>query len=126
MAQVDPEMQELLARNLQYPDVEAVVKRLNAKKDLVDLYISDIVKHSKYRQPHAFMDLEYALTASASAAAKAEMDGVPEDRIEMLRRFSSQVAFELEKLAPPPMPQPMIPGMEAPPVAPAMPQEPLQ
>jgi hypothetical protein len=127
LAQIDPQLQTSLARNLNYPDVKAVVKRLSAKKDLVDKYIDDIIEHGKYRPPHSFLDLEYAVTASALATAKAELEKVPEDRLDKLRSFSLEVAKMLEKLAVPPPPQGMTMGppgqtaMGAPPVDQAIP-----
>lgn len=102
LAQVNPALGPALMQLLDdVPDLGRLAKRENAQFDLPEKYISSILEHGVYESPFAEMNLQATRTQATSALLQARIDGVPEDRIELLRRFIDEVDF----LMTPPAPQ---------------------
>lgn len=108
---------------LDFPDVERFMSLATAARDDVDMLLEMMIEHGEYQPPEPFMDLQLAIRMTQSAYLRARTDGVPEDRLELLRRFMGDAKALLEKAAPPttgPMP-PVAPPDGGIPMAPDMP-----
>jgi len=72
---------------LDYPDLEAVNQLATAFIDDVDLLIEQMIEKGQYNPPETFSNLEFAIQRVQSAYLRAKIDGVPEERLELLRRY---------------------------------------
>ena len=72
---------------LDYPDLEAVNQLATSFIDDVDLLIEQMIEKGQYNPPETFSNLEFAIQRVQSAYLRAKIDGVPEDRLELLRRY---------------------------------------
>ena len=117
---------------LDYPDLEAVNQLATAFIDDVDLLIEEMIEKGRYHPPETFSNLEFAIQRVQSAYLRAKIDKVPEERLELLRRYMddairvlqtqqmAQVATQ-QAMMPEGAPAPGggAPAMGAPPAAPA-------
>lgn len=124
------------------PDVEAVVNRISAPLRLAEKYVDRILQDNEYEPPFESMDLQLTREIATKSMLQAFVDGVPEERIETLRRFIGSVDELISKqqmqspmvpsdamaqVAPPGVPGTSPTLMGAPPVSPAMMQtQPVQ
>lgn len=101
---------------LDFPDVEAYTSLATASLDNIKKIISDIIEEGVYNTPEPYMDIERASVIAQQSYLKARTSGVPEERLELLRRFITDC--EAMKPLPPapamPMGQPMANPMPAP------------
>ena len=72
---------------LDYPDLEAVNQLATAFIDDVDLLIEEMIEKGRYHPPETFSNLEFAIQRVQSAYLRAKIDKVPEERLELLRRY---------------------------------------
>tara|TARA_Y100000310_G_scaffold335321_1_gene417004 strand:+ start:1783 stop:3645 length:1863 start_codon:yes stop_codon:yes gene_type:complete len=72
---------------LDYPDLEAVNQLATAFIDDVDLLIEEMIEKGHYHPPESFSNLEFAIQRVQSAYLRAKIDKVPEERLELLRRY---------------------------------------
>lgn len=80
------------------PDMEGYLSRKDASRRLTDKMIGMMLDKGVYIEPVEEMNLEDAATQSALAALEARVDGnVPEERIELIRRFSGRCKEMLEE-----------------------------
>jgi hypothetical protein len=106
------------------PDLEAVVSRVNASRNIVEKLLGLILEHGKYEPPFSEMDLKLAKQITVETIVQAQVDDVDEDRIALLRQFNQQIDDLLAPPPPPPMPMgmegmgPMGPEMGMPPMGP--------
>ena len=75
---------------LDFPDLESYTKYANAPQE--DLYrqIELIVEHGEYHPPEPFQNLQLGVKLFQSAYLWAKTASVPEDKLEMLRRWSEE------------------------------------
>jgi hypothetical protein len=78
--------QETARTLLDFPDLEGAMDLLNAAYDDAMLHIENIITLGEYTEPDPFGNLELLKNSAQAAYLKAKKDGVPEDRLEMLRR----------------------------------------
>jgi hypothetical protein len=71
-----------------------------AARENVNMIIEDMIENGNYQTPEPFMNLALAIQMVQSAYLKARMRNVPEERLELLRRFIEDCQM---MLAPPPM-----------------------
>ena len=115
---------------LDFPDVEEFLTLANASQDSIKLAIENILDKGRYTAPEPFMNLQTALMLGQANYLKAWTDGVPEEKLELLRRFISEC---LRMLQPPPvpmtpqgpMPTPQIPSQNMQPQTPAQATPPM-
>lgn len=121
-----------------FPDTEAYAKRKNAPRKTVERNIAAMLR-GEYRSPEPFDPHQQALKLVNEAYHDARNDNVPEDRLELLRRYMADTADFLKPPPPmtppaaaadqppqmggppPPAPSPMGPPMGPSPMGPAMP-----
>lgn len=72
---------------LDFPDLERNMALDRAASDNIDRLIENMVDEGVYEAPEPFMDLMLALKKVQSSYNKAVNDGVPEDRLALLRQF---------------------------------------
>jgi hypothetical protein len=110
---------------LDFPDLEGETKLLNAPKDLAErlaerfLDADDPSDPSVYLAPEPNWPLQQLYLRFIFTITDAENDGAPDENIELLRRFNSQIEFEAKRIGL------QLPGMPAPGQGPANTAAPL-
>lgn len=126
LSQVSPELApHLLGLLTGVPDLEAVVRTATGPRDLVEKQIEAILDRGEYDPPRPYGDYEMIITQARNAVQRAEVDGVDEDRVELLRLYLSEAERMREQATPPPqslpapqaggaMPAQQLPGVPPP------------
>ena len=104
-------------RLLELPDLREFEEMEDASYNLVMRIISEIKKGGKYVGPEPFMDLTEGVWLMQHAYLLGKLDGVPEDRLELMSTWIAQAQFALQANAPPPAPPALPGGPGAPPGA---------
>lgn len=101
-----------IPRLISNPDIDAVLDPMMAVQDRIYQIIDRILDHGEdaYEGPDELIDPKQQLTLFLNAYAKAQYDGAPDDRLQLLSQYISQLK---DILAPPPPPVPA-PGMGPP------------
>lgn len=107
---------------LEFPDVAKVNKVKLGPRNVVISTIETMIEENKYIPPEPFMNLMFAREYAQDYYSNGKAEGMPEERLELLRRFMAQVTKLInESQAPAPMTQ-MQPGVaEAPPTSDLLP-----
>lgn len=131
LLEISPEMQPYALQLLDYPDLEAVTKRLTAQTEYIEK-ITDRMLYGKsediqdlFEPPDSFTDLPQAMEISRGKLLRARMEGAPPERLDLLMRYMTEAEKLMERMAakqaemmmpPPPMPEamPPAPGGRAP------------
>lgn len=74
-------------RLLDYPDLEAVNSLATAAQDDIYTIIEDMLSKGKYHTPEPYSNLALGLKLVQSAYLRAKVDGAPEARLQLLRRY---------------------------------------
>ena len=104
---------------LEFPDLRREMDLDLASVDVIDFRLSQIMLGKEYIPPTPEMDLMLALKRSLNAILLSENRNVPEERIELLRKWRDTVQEYLNQAAPPAPPGP--PGAGGPPTGPGFP-----
>lgn len=113
---------EEVAEYLDHPDINRLSSMINAPFERIQLMIEQIIEEGNYVKPDKYMNLQLAMQQGTYQLNKAEVDGVPEERLELLRNWLDEVADLLGANEPPPPPEA---GMGPPPPEGAMPPAPM-
>lgn len=90
-------------------DTRSETDLANAPYDLIDERMDRILYDGEQQMPEPYMDLDYALDRVQLEIQRCELrNGVPQERITMLRDFREAI-IDLKKLATPPPAPPMLP-----------------
>ena len=73
-------------RLLDYPDLSSVTSLANAPHDEIDMIIDSLL-NGVYMPPEPFTNLTLAIKRMGQAYTKAKVQGVAEDRLELIRRY---------------------------------------
>jgi hypothetical protein len=103
-------------RLLDFPDLDEVEGLANAAEDYLTQILERIVEDGAYTPPEPFDDLQLARELALQFYAQGKSGGLEEEKLDMLRRFLSQIDA-IEKVSQPAQP----PAGGAPPPADAMP-----
>lgn len=87
---------------LDYPDLERANSLARAASDDIEMLIEIMIEEGIYQVPEPFMDLGLAIKMTQSAYLMARVDGVPEDRLDLLRQFMADCKALLDAANPPP------------------------
>ncbi len=103
---------------LDYPDLEAVNSMATASQEIFNMMIERILEKGIYQAPEPYMNLAMGIQMMQSAYLRAKINGVPEIRLDLFRRFIEDsigmlAAMQAQAQAPAPMPQ-MGPGPATP------------
>ncbi len=111
-------------RLLDFPDLDRSMALDRAASDNIDRIIEGMLDDKVYETPEPFMDLQLALKKGQASYNKGMKDGVPEDRLKLLRQWLTQVHIlqvksQLQQMAPLAMPgqPPAVGSAGAPPTA---------
>ena len=106
---------------LEFPDIDRANKLKNAHIDLIDKIIDDMIDNNNFAPPEPYFNLVLGVERVQQAYNLGKLEGVPEQRLELLRRWIAQAVSKMDKAKqqtqPPPM---MAPGMGPPVGAPEM------
>lgn len=89
---------------LDFPDVEQVEDLANAMEDHLTSVFDKIVDDGIFTAPEPFDDLKLAREMALEHYAKGKCNGLEEEKLELFRRFISQIDVLEAKALPPPMP----------------------
>lgn len=89
---------------LDVPDLESVRNRIVAPIELIHKRLSTMLYENVYLPPEPTMDLALALRETTLAIQRAELDEIPEERVELLRQFLTHVQFLQQAAMAPPSP----------------------
>lgn len=87
---------------LDYPDLERANSLARAASDDIEMLVEIMLEEGIYQVPEPFMDLGLAIKMTQSAYLMARIDGVPEDRLDLLRQFMADCKALLDAANPPP------------------------
>ena len=76
-----------IKRLLDMPDLDSHMALDRAASENIDRIIEQMLDEKVYEQPEPFMDAQLALKKTQAAYQKALVDQVPEERLNLLRRF---------------------------------------
>lgn len=82
--------QEEALELLDFPDVAKVNKVKLGPRNVVIKIVESMVEENKYMTPEPYMNLEFARQYAQDYYANGKADGMPEERLELLRRFMNQ------------------------------------
>lgn len=111
-------------RNADLPDLKSEIGLQTAPRDLIDERLEKMLSTGEYYPPEPFYNLQLNLQVTTLQYQRSQLDGVPEDRLELLRRYMVDCQAMLQPPAPPEMlpPQAMPEGMPPPPIEEIPPQ----
>lgn len=83
-----------VANFVDIPDLETESSLITAQHDAIEYRIDKILTEGEdgYMAPHPFLDLALLRTMVGNAIARAEADGAPEDRVDLLVRLGDEAA----------------------------------
>ena len=90
---------------LDFPDLEHVINLENAAIDDVNRIMEILVDEGRYIAPEPFMDLQLSLKISQNTYLQSKVKNVPEDRLDLIRRFMEDVIALQQAAQPEPVPQ---------------------
>ena len=96
---------------LDFPDIEQYNKLATAPLDEAEMLVEEILEKGKYYPPEPFSNLQLHLQFFQRAYIEAKINGAPEDRLDLMRRYM-QECFKL--LQPPAPPVAAMPGEPTP------------
>lgn len=112
---------ERILQILDYPDLEEFLSLETIGLDYAQRCISLILDDGKNTPVSDFMNLELSIQIGHASVLRAEEDGRPQERIDMLIEWIAECESRTKALQPPPAPPPMPPGAPmGPPGAPPM------
>lgn len=104
-------------RLLDYPDLEAEENLANAAMDYTHKILDEMVEDGVYTAPEPYDNLQLMKKTALEYYSQGKLNGLREDRLELLRQFMDDV----EALLMPPPPMPMMAGAGPVPGAPVGP-----
>jgi len=93
---------------LDFPDIEQYNKLATAPLDEAEMLVEEIIEKGIYHPPEPFSNLQLHLQFFQRAYIEAKINGVQEDRLQLMRQYMQDCARLLQP-PPPPMPVP-VPG----------------
>jgi hypothetical protein len=97
-------------RLLDFPDTEQIETLQNSQEDYFHKIFEEIIEEGTYTAPDEFDNLDLGRELALEYMSQGKRNGLEEEKLELIRRFISQIDLLLAKMAPPPMMQPSLPG----------------
>jgi hypothetical protein len=94
-----------------FPDFEAERSLITAPRDLIEQRIQHILVERDYLGPESFFNLALCLEISKLAYQRSQLQGVDEDRLDLLRRFIEDTIDLIQRAQAPAAPPPGPPGL---------------
>lgn len=111
---------EDMADVIDFPDTDGWLKRKLAPRRIIERNVAHMIKTGEFVSPEPFDNHELALRLVNEAYHSARLDKVPEDKLELLRRYMADTKDMLPPPPAPPGPPPMDPMMPPPGAMPPM------
>lgn len=105
---------------LDFPDLESFTTLATAQNEDMDKIIETMIDKGDFVAPEPYQNLQMGVKKMMSAYIRAKIDEVPEDRLELMRRWIEMA----NQMLTPPIPQAGDPGGPQMPAAPEMPPDP--
>lgn len=86
---------------LDFPDLDAVLNIQNAAAEDIDSMIEAMIEKGEYYSPEPFQNLDLGIKKCQSSYLRAKMNKVPEENLELLRRWISEANAMLGQLTTP-------------------------
>ena len=99
---------------LDYPDLEAINNMATASQENFNMLIEEMIGKGKYNPPEPFMNLAMGVQMVQAAYLRAKIKKVPEERLDLLRRFIQESVAMLSTMQMQAMPPAPPPGAMAP------------
>jgi len=98
-------------RLLEYPDLDSVTNLMNSQVEIIDDTLQSMVDSGEYIPVEPYLNLELALKRAQLSYMRYKLDGVDDERLELIRQYLTDIA---DMLAPPQAPAAPImePGAE--------------
>lgn len=96
---IDPQTARRLT---DFPDLDAEENLANAAVDYLHMILDDMVDSGKFTAPEPFDDLQKARSLALEYYAKGKLNNMDEARLELLRKFLSQIDVLTQVNQPPP------------------------
>lgn len=110
LAQAVPELAPYLPALLSgVPDLESAVQTMTAPLEMAQQQIENILDGMAYEMPTPHMNLQLTRDMAVKNLLRAQIDGISEERQEVLRQYIDNIDT-LTSMAAPPAPPPMVPG----------------
>ncbi len=103
-----------LARLADLPDFEGTLSVYTAPRDLLDKLLDRMLETGRYHAPEPFYDLELCVQIGGLTYQQWQLQGVPEERLELLRQFVEEAQALQSPPAPEASPPPDSLAIEAP------------
>lgn len=84
---------------LDFPDLKSTTSLLTANQQLVKKLIDSMIETEKYVPPEPYFGLQFCKDYAQLSYLKGKMDGVPDQKLELLRTFMSDCQTLLDKAA---------------------------
>tara|TARA_Y100001963_G_C6695248_1_gene406646 strand:+ start:186 stop:830 length:645 start_codon:yes stop_codon:yes gene_type:complete len=75
---------------LDFPDLKSVQSLETASFDEIEMVIESMIEKGEYISPEPFSNLAFALKKVNQAYIRAKLDGVPEERLDLMRRYVAE------------------------------------
>ncbi len=105
---------------INFPDLDEYVNLETAPLELTRKILSKMINDGEYTPPNQYMNLNLCLQLATLEVVRAQLDGVDEDKLQLIRDFIDEVNDLITKTTPPPPPPPPAPQ---PPQAPGVPPQ---
>lgn len=79
------------------PDVDYLAQLARAPLDLIEQKIENMLEHGKPESPEPHMNMQLALDWASKHLSKGQVNGLPEDRLDLVRSFIAQTEDEMKK-----------------------------
>ena len=86
---------------LDFPDIEQYNKLATAPLDEAEMLVEEILEKGRYYPPEPFSNLQLHLQFFQRAYIEAKINGAPEDRLDLMRRYMQECFKLLQPPAPP-------------------------
>jgi len=119
---------------LDFPDLDNYTSMYTSSKEIINQYIELMLEDNQYNPPEPYFNLQLAETMIQNAYLRAKTQSVPEERLELLRRFyedikelqnmaQQQLMAQQQAMAPQPTALPQLPQRTE--LLPNVPQQPI-
>jgi hypothetical protein len=88
-------------RLLDFPDLDQIEDLANSQEDYLHEILEKIIDDGEFTPPDPFDDLKLAQELSLEYYTRGKMQGLEEDKLELLRTFNDQVQVLMQKAMPP-------------------------
>jgi hypothetical protein len=79
------------------PDVDYLAQLSRAPLDLIEMKLENMLEHGKPESPEPHMNMQLALDWASRHLSQGQVEGLPEERLDLVRSFIAQTEDEMKK-----------------------------